>query len=131
MFKHTLGWTSPKLRDPYAADRWTWLVLAAYTSCASRTAAGDLRLPWERPTPPERLTPARVRRALRHLRTKAGCPAAARNRADQALDGRPTPQPPPSRPPRRPHRHRRDQQQTESTTTKTRTSTSPKPRRTG
>ncbi|NJP35966.1 hypothetical protein HCJ94_29470, partial [Micromonospora sp. HSS6-12] len=26
MLKQTLGWTSPKLRDPHAADRWTCLV---------------------------------------------------------------------------------------------------------
>jgi hypothetical protein len=29
--KHTLGWTRPILRDPTAADRWTWLILAAHT----------------------------------------------------------------------------------------------------
>ena len=28
--KQQLGWTRPKLRDPAAADRWTWLVIAAY-----------------------------------------------------------------------------------------------------
>ena len=26
--KQQLGWTRPKLRDPAAADRWTWLVIA-------------------------------------------------------------------------------------------------------
>jgi hypothetical protein len=31
MLKQTLGRTSPKLRNPHAADRWTWLLLAAYT----------------------------------------------------------------------------------------------------
>lgn len=30
LLKQTLGWTRPKLRDPRAADRWTWLVLAAH-----------------------------------------------------------------------------------------------------
>lgn len=30
MFKQTLGWTTPKLREPAAADRWTWLVVAAH-----------------------------------------------------------------------------------------------------
>lgn len=97
ILKQTLAWTSPKLRDPDAADRWTWLVIAAYTQLRlARTTAGDLRRPWERPTPPERLTPARVRRAFRHLRTKAGCPAAA-----------PKPsRPGPGRPPGHPNRHR-------------------------
>ena len=29
--KQTLGWTTPRPRHPEQADRWTWLVLAAYT----------------------------------------------------------------------------------------------------
>ncbi|MDM4723524.1 NF041680 family putative transposase [Micromonospora sp. WMMA1363] len=28
LFKQTLGWTRPRLRDPRAADRWTWLIIA-------------------------------------------------------------------------------------------------------
>ncbi|GAB3002733.1 NF041680 family putative transposase [Saccharothrix stipae] len=31
MLKQTLGWTTPKLRSPEQADRWTWLIIAAYT----------------------------------------------------------------------------------------------------
>jgi len=31
MFKQVLGWTVPKLRDPHAADRWTWLIITAHT----------------------------------------------------------------------------------------------------
>ena len=26
LFKQVLGWTAPKIRDPAAADRWTWLI---------------------------------------------------------------------------------------------------------
>src|SRR5665811_2257288 len=29
--KSTLGWTTPALQTPDQADRWTWLVVAAYT----------------------------------------------------------------------------------------------------
>lgn len=29
--KQTLSWTTPRFRHPEQADRWTWLVLAAYT----------------------------------------------------------------------------------------------------
>ncbi len=77
-FKQTLGWTRPKIRTPEAADRWTWLILAAYTQLRlARPLAADLRRPWEKPAPPERLTPARVRRGFRHLRTHAVCPAGA------------------------------------------------------
>jgi hypothetical protein len=31
LFKQTLGWTVPRIRTPQAADRWTWLVVTAYT----------------------------------------------------------------------------------------------------
>lgn len=77
-WKQTLGWTRPRLRDPEAADRWTWLTLITYTQLRlARTLATDLRRPWERPTPAGRLTPARVRRGFRHLRAKLPIPASA------------------------------------------------------
>ena len=67
--KQVLGWTRPKLRDPAAADRWTWLIIAAYTQLwLARSLAADIRLPWQRPCPPGRLTPARVRRGFRNIR---------------------------------------------------------------
>jgi hypothetical protein len=66
--KQVLGWTKPKLRDPAAADRWTWIILACYAQLwLARGLAADLRLPWQRPAPPGRLTPARVRRAFRAI----------------------------------------------------------------
>jgi hypothetical protein len=79
LFKQTLGWTKPRIRDPHAADRWTWLIIAAYTQLRlGRDLTGDLRRPWERPaTRPGRLTPARVRRGFRHLRAKLPIPAGA------------------------------------------------------
>jgi DDE superfamily endonuclease len=76
LFKQTLGWTAPKLRDPHAADRWTWLIIVAHTQLRlARHLTDDLRRPWERPTAPCRLTPARVRRGFRHLRAKTTQPA--------------------------------------------------------
>jgi hypothetical protein len=66
--KQALGWTRPRLREPAAADRWTWLLLAACTQLwIARSIAADLRLPWQRPAPPGRLTPARVRRGFRAI----------------------------------------------------------------
>lgn len=130
MLKQTLGWTSPKLRDPHAGDRWTWLVLAAYTQLRlARAAVADLRRPWERPMPPERLTPARVRRGFRHLHGKAGNPATA---------PKPT-RPGPGRPPGRRNHHpatRHDvhiitSAQPASTTKRSKKSTTSRPRRTG
>jgi hypothetical protein len=78
LLKQTLGWTAPKIRTPDAADRWTWLVLAAHTQLRlARPLAEDLRRPWERPARPGRLTPARVRRSFRNIRPKAALPASA------------------------------------------------------
>jgi hypothetical protein len=78
LFKQTLGWTKPKLRDPRSADRWTWIMIAAHTQLRlARPLAVDLRRPWERPSPPDRLTPARVRRGFRNLRPTSALPAAA------------------------------------------------------
>jgi hypothetical protein len=78
LFKQTLGWTVPQLRDPEAADRWTWLMITAHTQLRlARPLAADLRRPWEEPLPPERLTPARVRRGFRNIRAKTTSPAHA------------------------------------------------------
>jgi hypothetical protein len=69
LFKQVLGWTAPKIRDPHAADRWTWLIITCHTQLRlARPLADDLRLPWERPAPPGRLTPARVRRGFQNIR---------------------------------------------------------------
>ena len=97
LFKQTLGWTRPKVRTPLAADRWTWLLIAAYTQLyLARPLAADLRRPWERPAEPGRLTPARVRRGFRHLRVNTSRPARA-----------PKPsRPGPGRPPGSHNRHR-------------------------
>ncbi|MGH3184483.1 MAG: NF041680 family putative transposase, partial [Streptosporangiaceae bacterium] len=82
--------------SPEAADRWTWLVIACYAQLRlARPLAADLRLPWQRPCPPGRLTPARVRRDFRNIRATAGCPA-----------GAPKPgKPGPGRPPGSKNRH--------------------------
>ena len=31
LFKQILGWAAPKIRDPQAADRWTWIIIACHT----------------------------------------------------------------------------------------------------
>ena len=78
LFKQTLGWTAPKIRTPAAADRWTWLIIAAHTQLRlARPLAADLRRPWERPAGPGRLTPARVRRGFRNIRPTTLLPARA------------------------------------------------------
>lgn len=78
-FKQTLGWTRPRIRDPRAADRWTWLMIAVYTQLRSgRSLVEDRRRPWERaPAAPARLSPARVRRGFRAIRPMIASPANA------------------------------------------------------
>jgi hypothetical protein len=96
-FKQALGWTRPKLRDPAAADRWTWLVLACYAQLyLARHLAADIRLPWQRPCPPGRLTPARVRRGFRNIRQ------ALPDLASAPKPGKPGPGRPPGSKNRRP-----------------------------
>lgn len=75
--KGTLGWTAARVRTPEQADRWTWLVVAAYTQLRLAVPlARDLRRPWERPPDPARpLSPHRVRRGFRHIRDLVGLPA--------------------------------------------------------
>ena len=47
--KQSMGWRTPRVRHPEQADRWTWLVLAAFTQLRlARAHVADLRLPWER-----------------------------------------------------------------------------------
>jgi hypothetical protein len=78
LLKQVLGWTAPKIRDPGAADRWTWLIIACHAQLRlARALAADLRRPWERPAAPGRLTPARVRRGFRNIRAKTASPAGA------------------------------------------------------
>jgi DDE superfamily endonuclease len=76
--KQSLGWTTPRVRHPEQADRWTWLVVAAYTQLRFvRPWIADRRLPWERSLDPGKLTPSRVRRALSALLPMVGTPARA------------------------------------------------------
>jgi hypothetical protein len=74
--KQTLGWTTPRMRHPEQADRWTWLVVAALTQLRlARACVADRRLPWERRYAPGQLTPYRVQRAVLALLPELGTPA--------------------------------------------------------
>jgi hypothetical protein len=76
--KQSLGWTTPRLRHPEQADRWSWLLRVAYTQLRlARPWVADHRLPWERPLDPGTLTPSRVRRAVSGLLPVIGTPARA------------------------------------------------------
>jgi len=88
--KSVLGWTTPAVRAPEQADRWTWLVVAAYTQLRlARGLVADDRLPWERPREAAKLTPARVRRGFYRLGATLGTPASP-PKSDIPGPGRPT-----------------------------------------
>ena len=97
LLKQVLGWTAPKIRDPQAADRWTWIIITCHAQLRlARHLATDLRRPWEKPAMPGRLTPARVRRGFRNIRAITGSPAGA------PKPGKPGPGRPPGSKNRRP-----------------------------
>src|SRR6266545_3860276 len=90
-------WLWSSATDPAAADRWTWLTITCHTQLRlARPLAEDLRLPWERPALPGRLTPARVRRGFRNIHATLPCPAGA------PKPGKPGPGRPPGSRNRRP-----------------------------
>ena len=87
--KETLRWTALRVRHPQQADRWTALVVLAYTQLRlAQPLVASQRLPWERPLRQDRLTPGRVRRHFCQLLAVLGTPAAPPKPA-----GRPTARP--------------------------------------
>jgi len=88
-FKQSLHWITPRVRTPEQADRWTLLVLAAYTQVRlARSLVADQRLPWERPLAAGTLTPCRVLRAFPALLQALGTLASAPKPAGRS-PGRP------------------------------------------
>jgi len=74
--KQELGWTTARPQAATAADRWSWLLaLALWELWWLRAVVADQRLPWERPLPPGRLTPGRVRRAAGAMLAALDSPA--------------------------------------------------------
>jgi hypothetical protein len=74
--KQDLGWTVPAPMMPATAQVWTWIVLAVYTQLRlARPVCEDLRLPWEKPSDPDRIPPRRVRRDFRRVHALVGTPA--------------------------------------------------------
>src|SRR5215217_2765600 len=76
--KQSMGCTTTSARNPEQADRWSWLVVAAYTQLRlARARVADLRLPWERRYDRGRLTPVGVHRVVSSLLVEMGTPAKA------------------------------------------------------
>ena len=94
--KHDLGWTTVRPAHPHAADRWTWLLaLGLWMLWLARPLVSDQRLPWERPLPPHRLTPVRVRRAVTSVFLRLGTPARPVQTRGKSPGRRPGQRPPP------------------------------------
>ena len=89
LFKQVLGWTAPKIRDPGAADRWTWLIIAGHAQLRlARPLPPTCACPGNGPASPGRLTPARVRRGFRNIRATAPAQPVRRNPASPARGAR-------------------------------------------
>ena len=93
LFKQVLGWTIPKIRDPHAADQWTWIIITCHAQLRlARPLAADLRHPWERPAT-ARLHPGPDSQpGLQNIRAKAAQPASPPKpgKPNQAPPGRRT-----------------------------------------
>jgi DDE superfamily endonuclease len=77
--KQQLSWNVPALRTPEQADRWSWIVAAAYTQLhLAKPLVVDVRLPWEKHLTAAGLTPTRVRRSFRVLAARLPTPAKPR-----------------------------------------------------
>lgn len=92
--KQHLAWTTFRPRTPAQAERWSWLVAAAYTQLLlARGLTRTRLLPWERG---HTVSPHRVKRGFRALRAELGTPAQPRQNST----------PGPGRPPGRPNQHK-------------------------
>jgi hypothetical protein len=73
--KSDLGWTTVRPANPAAADRWSWLLVAAlWQLWLARSLVADLRLPWESPKATLQLSPGRVRRAIAPILARVALP---------------------------------------------------------
>jgi hypothetical protein len=107
LFKQVLGWTTPKIRGPHAADRWTWLIITAHAQLRlARPLADDLRLPWERPAPPAYPRP-RQQGVSEHPRGHALPGQRAETRQTRPRPPARIKEPPPRTPPRRGKNHQK------------------------
>jgi hypothetical protein len=107
LLKQTLARTTPKIRTPHPADRWTWLVIATHTHPARSPPRRRPPAALGTPHPTRPAHPARVRRGFRNIRASIGCPAHA-PKPGKPGPGRP-PGPKNKRPATRPRRRENDQ----------------------
>ncbi len=76
--KQSLNWTLPQLSTPEQSQLWSSLLLiASWQLWLARQAAQDNPRPWQKPQPPEKLTPGRVQRGMSGVLAGIGTPAQA------------------------------------------------------
>jgi hypothetical protein len=92
--KQDLAWTTPRPRTPAQAERWSWLVAAAYAQLVLAHQLTDYHpLPWQRHRP---ATPRRVKHGFSRLHRLLGTPAQPPQNST----------PGPGRPPSSPNQHK-------------------------
>jgi hypothetical protein len=106
LWKQTLGWTAPKIRSPQAADRWTWLVIAAHTQLRLGPPPGGRPAPALGKTPASRATDPRAGPARISPPPREDQPAGPRTETVPSRARAPTGRKEP--PPRHPLRRRQD-----------------------
>ena len=74
--KQRLHWTLPKLGRPEMGQRWSNLMpILTWQLWLAREMIKDNPLPWQKPQPPEKLTPGRVAQSLGGVLATIGTPA--------------------------------------------------------
>jgi hypothetical protein len=74
--KQGLHWTTPHLATPEGCERWSDLMpLVTWELWLAREVVADRPLPWQKPQPPEKLTPGRVCAGMGALIARIGTPA--------------------------------------------------------
>ncbi|MEO6723922.1 MAG: NF041680 family putative transposase [Blastocatellia bacterium] len=76
--KQSLNWTLPQLSTPEQSQLWSSLLLiASWQLWLARTVAQDNPRPWQKPQPPEKMTPGRVQLGMNGVLAGIGTPAEA------------------------------------------------------
>lgn len=76
--KQSLNWTLPRLGTPAQSQLWSDLVLiASWQLWLARSYAKDNPRPWQKPQPPEKMTPGRAHRGMGGVLARIGTPAEA------------------------------------------------------
>lgn len=74
----SLHWKLPQLSNPEQSELWSLLmVIATWQLWLARSGAKDNPRPWQKPQPPEKMTPGRVHRAASGVLAGIGTPANA------------------------------------------------------